>query len=58
MWYDSLDKPSSLAWSTVKDAFLKEFDKGSMGAEHIVEKLKSIRQNVQENESIQSLSFR
>jgi hypothetical protein len=22
MWYDSLDDPSSLAWSTVKDAFL------------------------------------
>src|SRR3954451_24702092 len=58
MWYDSLDDPSSLTWSTVKDAFLNEFDKGSMGAEHIAEKLKSIRQNVQENESIQSLSFR
>jgi hypothetical protein len=58
MWYDSLDDSSSLSWTTVKDSFLKEFDKASVGAEHVVEKLKSIRQNVQENESIQSLSLR
>ena len=48
MWYDSLDDPSFLSWPTVKEAFLKEFDRTSMGAGHVVEKLKAIRQNVQD----------
>ena len=58
-WYETTrDSDEYKKWDAVKKAFLLQFDKTTQRPKDVIMRLMSIRQNAQENESIQSLSIR
>lgn len=58
-WYETIrDDDEYKSWDAVKNSFLRQFDKTTLRPKDIIMRLMSIRQNTQEDESIQSLSIR
>ena len=58
-WYETTrDSEEYKKWDSVKKAFLHQFDKTTLRPKDVIMRLMSIRQNAQEDESIQSLSIR
>ena len=58
-WYETTrDSDEYKTWDSVKEAFLHQFDKMTLRPKDVIMRLMSIRQNAQEDESVQSLSIR
>jgi len=58
-WYETTrDNPEYRGWSAVKTAFLHQFDKTTLRPKDVIMRLMGIRQDVEEEETIQSLSIR
>ena len=58
-WYETTrDSDQYTSWDSVKKGFIQQFDKSQLRVKDINKKLMNIRQNVEENETIQSLSIR
>lgn len=58
-WYETTrDNDQYTSWGSVKKGFIQQFDKSQLRVKDINKKLMNIRQNVEENETIQSLSIR
>ena len=58
-WYETTrDNDEYKSWDSVKKAFLYQFDKTTLRPKDVIMRLMTIRQDVQKDESIQSLSIR
>ena len=58
-WYETTrDDESFTTWESVKKAFIHQFDKAALRPKDVIMKLMNIRQDVEKDESIQSLSIR
>src|SRR3954469_2689337 len=58
-WYETTrDSDQYTSWDSVKKGFTQQFDKSQVRVKDINKKLMNIRQNVEENGTIQSLSIR
>lgn len=58
-WYETTrDSDQYNSWDSVKKGFIQQFDKSQPRVKDINRRLMNIRQNVEKNETIQSMSFR
>jgi hypothetical protein len=58
-WFETIrDENAYLEWAAVKSAFLTQFDKTMVRPKDVIAKLMKIRQNADEEESVQSFAIR
>jgi hypothetical protein len=58
-WYETVrEEDRNMAWNVIKTSFLQQFDKTQLRPKDVLMRLMNIRQNVGEDEPIQSLSIR
>ena len=58
-WYETVrEEDENMAWNVIKTSFLQQFDKAPLRPKDVMMRLMNIRQSVEENESIHSLSIR